>query len=231
MTKYEEIAASIADWIAEEQMKPDTRLPGVEQLMDQYSASKSTITRVLSILEQKGLIYQVQGSGIFVRQTKREGYITFNTNEGFTDNLNTSRITSKVIDITEQQADDNTSENLKIRLGDPVYCSRRIRYIDGKPLCFEKSYYPKKLVPYLNREILQGSVFRYFREALRIKVGFSETYMEIKEIGKESADLMNMKSEEKTAVLEQIYHSTRGDIFDYSILIYFPEQAKFYISR
>ena len=66
MLKYEHIAQLNA-FIHHSNFKPGDKLPSVTQLKERYQVSKSTIIKALGLLEQDGLIYQAQGSGIYVR--------------------------------------------------------------------------------------------------------------------------------------------------------------------
>lgn len=91
MLKYQQIAAEIETYIEEHQLQQGDKLPVLETLMAQFEVSKSTITKSLELLEQKGTIFQVRGSGIFVRKHKRKGYISLLSNQGF---KKTSRIST-----------------------------------------------------------------------------------------------------------------------------------------
>lgn len=83
MLKYQQIATEIETYIEEHQLQQGDKLPVLETLMAQFEVSKSTITKSLELLEQKGAIFQVRGSGIFVRKHKRKGYISLLSNQGF----------------------------------------------------------------------------------------------------------------------------------------------------
>lgn len=67
------------------------------ELMELYDVSKSTIVKALERLENRGLIYQVQGSGVFVRRPKRADYVNLIDNNGFTADLPTHKMASKVL--------------------------------------------------------------------------------------------------------------------------------------
>ena len=68
MLKYQLIANQIENTIYENDLPKGTKLPTVEQLACDYNVSKSTIVKALESLVLKGIVYQVQGSGIFVRR-------------------------------------------------------------------------------------------------------------------------------------------------------------------
>lgn len=56
-------------------MEQEDKLPSIETLMEQFDAGKNTVLKALDELEKQSYIYQVRGSGIFVRKHRRQGYI------------------------------------------------------------------------------------------------------------------------------------------------------------
>ncbi|MGL4952235.1 MAG: GntR family transcriptional regulator, partial [Culicoidibacterales bacterium] len=119
MLKYQEVAYKIELQIREKQLLKGAKLPNVEQLLQEFSVSKSTITKALALLEKNGLIYQVQGSGIFVREIQRTGYINFYKLRGFSDDL--SDVSSTVLKLEVQLANQLVASSLEIPLHAEVY--------------------------------------------------------------------------------------------------------------
>ena len=64
MLKYQQIAIEIDKYIEEKKLQQGDKLPVLETMMIQFEVSKSTIIKALDLLEKKGFIYQVRGSGI-----------------------------------------------------------------------------------------------------------------------------------------------------------------------
>ena len=67
MLKYQEIAKKIFLYIQDSHLKQGDKLPSLTDLVNIYPASKTTILKALAEFERDGFIYQVQGSGTFVR--------------------------------------------------------------------------------------------------------------------------------------------------------------------
>jgi DNA-binding LacI/PurR family transcriptional regulator/DNA-binding transcriptional regulator YhcF (GntR family) len=66
-TKYEQVVAELALRIERGELKPDTPLPPIRELMRAYGYSLATITRAIAILESQGLLRSTRGKGIFVQ--------------------------------------------------------------------------------------------------------------------------------------------------------------------
>ncbi|MGN7310943.1 GntR family transcriptional regulator [Alkalicoccobacillus gibsonii] len=227
MLKYEEIAQKIEQTIVDKKFEQGKKLPVLEHLMTEFQASKSTVMKAVSLLEKKGLIYQVRGSGIFVRKQKREGYIRF-TNQGFSGELRRFNITAKVLELDIRKPTEEVAENLNIDLTDDVYYVKRVRYISGQTLCLEESYYNKSIVTYLNHEIVQGSIFDYISEGLGQKIGFSDMYMHINKLKREEAELLELNEGDPKLFVETIFYLNNAQPFDYSKVTYNFEQAQFF---
>ena len=229
MLKYQQIAAEIETYIEERQLKQGDKLPVLETLMAQFEVSKSTITKSLDLLEQKGAIFQLRGSGIFVRKHKRKGYISLLSNQGFKKDLEDFNVTSKVIELDVRKPTPEAAENLNIGREEDIYFVKRVRYINGQTLCYEESYYNKSIVTYLNNEIVSHSIFHYIREGLGLKIGFSDLLLHVGQLNEEEAEYLGLEAGLPKLYIESIFHLTNGVPFDYSKISYNYEQSQFVV--
>ncbi|MFP7171774.1 GntR family transcriptional regulator [Terribacillus sp. 7520-G] len=227
MLKYQQIANEIQQDIEKNDLPQGTKLPVLETFMSQYKTSKSTVIKALSLLERKGLVYQVRGSGIFVRRRSRKGYISF-SNHGFSDELSEFDITAKVLELDIRKPMEEVAFNLKIEPEDDVYYVKRIRYINGQTLCLEESYYNKQIVTYLNNEIASGSIFDYISNALGAKIGFSDLYLHIQKLKEEEAQHLGLQKGDPKLFVETIFYLNNGLPFDFSRISYNYEQSQFF---
>ncbi|MBR3060870.1 MAG: GntR family transcriptional regulator [Exiguobacterium sp.] len=229
MLKYQQIANEIEQYINEQQLKQGDKLPVLEQMMNQYAVSKSTITKALELLERKGVIFQLRGSGIFVRRHNRPGYMILFSTQGFKSNLGDRVLTSDVIDVSVVKPDATVAENLGIDVSCDVYRVERVRYVDGEVLCHEESYYVKAVVPYLNREIVANSIFDYVQSALGVTIGFSDMYLQVGRLTEMEAGHLGLQENDPTLRIETIFHLTNGKPFDYSRITYHYAHSQFVI--
>lgn len=229
MLKYQEIATEIEKYIEEHELEQGEKLPVLDTFMAQFAASKSTVIKALDLLEKKGVVFQVRGSGIFVRRHKRKGYISLLSNQGFKENLEDFNLTSEVIDFEIRKPTIEVAHSLNIKLDDDIYYVKRVRYINGQRLCLEESFYNKAIITYLNKEIVTESIFHYIKEGLGLKVGFSDMYLRVGKLNEEEAKYLGLTLESPGLYLETIFHLTNGQPFDFSKLTYHYEQSQFFI--
>jgi GntR family transcriptional regulator, transcriptional regulator of bglA len=229
MLKYQQVADEIEKYIEDHGLQQGDKLPVLESLMARFEVSKSTITKSLDLLERKGVIFQVRGSGIFVRRHKRKGYISLLSNQGFKRDLEEFQLTSEIIQLEAVKPTEEAALNLNMKLDEDVYYVKRVRYIDGQPLCLEESFYNKSIVPYLNAEIVQDSIFDYIKDALGLKVGFSDLYLHIGKLTEEEARYLQLETGDPKLYAETIFHLTNGKPFDFSKVSYNYEQSQFFL--
>lgn len=229
MLKYQQIAAKIESFISENDMKQGDKLPVLEQLMSKYEVSKSTVTKALELLEQKGVVFQLRGSGIFVRRHNRPGYMSLFSTQGFKSNLGDRVLTSDVLDVSVCYPDETIAMNLGISQSEEVYRVERVRYVDGERFCYEESYYVKAIVPYLNREIVADSIFDYVQSALGVTIGFSDMYMQVGRINANEAKFLALNESDPALRIETIFHLANGKPFDYSRITYHYEHSQFVV--
>ncbi|MBW4853377.1 GntR family transcriptional regulator [Bacillus safensis] len=229
MLKYQQIASDIEKYIVTHEMQQGDKLPVLETLMSQFAVSKSTIIKSLELLEKKGIIYQVRGSGIFVRRHRRKGYISLLSNQGFKKDLEEFQLTSEVLMLDTIKPSEEAALNLNIEQDEDVFYLKRIRYINGQTLCLEESYYRKTIIPYLNTEIAADSVFKFVSEGLGLKVGFSDMYLQVGKLNETEATHLGLKQDDPALRVETVFHLTNGQPFDFSKITYNYMQSQFFI--
>lgn len=65
---YVQTADALRKQIQDGQLAPGTKLPSARDLQAQFGIANSTAQNALRVLKEEGLIYSVQGRGVFVRQ-------------------------------------------------------------------------------------------------------------------------------------------------------------------
>ncbi|WP_297994874.1 GntR family transcriptional regulator [uncultured Clostridium sp.] len=229
MLKYQIIANEIENNIYSNDLPQGTKLPTVETLASEYKVSKSTIVKAIESLVSKGLVYQLQGSGIFVRRRNRDGYIDLNVTQGFTNSLKEFNITSKVLELDLIRANEEIAQLMECDVNEEAYVVKRIRYINNEIMCYEEAYYKKSIVPYLTKEIAKGSIFEYLKTAFNLKPGFSDRYLHLEKLDDNLANILNLEAGDPAmVVLEQIYLPS-GVSFNVSKLVYNYKNTQFFL--
>lgn len=228
MPKYKEVFWKIIEQINEKEMRQGEKLPSIETLMKQYNAGKNTILTALNELEKQAYIYQVRGSGSFVRKQKHSGYLKITEANGLRNSLREYNLTSKMLELKIVKPNSEVLANLNAEEDEDIYYVKRLRLVDGKPFSIEKSYYLKSVVPYLNQDIVESSIFEYLINDLKLKPGFTDHFLKLGTLNEEDASFLHLKEAEPAILLESIFFLKNGQPFDYSKVIY-HQNAQFFI--
>lgn len=206
--------------------KNEGKLPTEEELINIFGVSRNTIRKAINILVNYGYVYRVQGSGIFLREFKMDGYIPLQCVNGLTKEFYNMNLFSKVISFYIVDADENIAEKFKCNLGTKMYYIKRVRYIDNEPIVIEESYYNKDIIPYLNEDICSGSIFNYIRNDLKLNIGFADKVISCDMLKDEECNLMNIERGVPTLQIENTVFLNTGIIFNVSIERYNYKKVK-----
>lgn len=229
MLKYQKIASEIEMKITKLNLSQGSKLPNTKTLSQEYNVGRNTIIKALELLESRGLIYQVQGSGTFVRQKSRKGYITLLANHGYTENLSYFDLKSKVISFNMINAPKNVAANLRCTMKDKVYKVERVHFVHDQILCLEETYYKVSTIPFLNNEIVGGAIYKYIEDILNIEVGYSDKYLIVKKVDDHTSEYLQLPKDSPMLLIEEIYYTKNGDPFNFSKNYYHYEHSQFFL--
>lgn len=228
MPKYKIVIQKLIDMIDEKEMKQGEKLPSIENLMTIFDAGKNTILKALNVLEKQAYIYQVAGSGSFVRRSKRSGYVNLTDSMGLKNSLSEYQLETKMLDLKIIKPNKEIMDNLNVTEDDDIYYVKRLRLVDGKGYSIEESYYVKSIVLYLNQEIVEDSIFNHLLENLNIVPGFTDHFMSLKELDEKESSLLELEVGSPAMLLESIFFLKDGAPFNYSKVLY-QQDAQFFV--
>lgn len=225
-SKYKKIVEEIESDILAGKYNDTKKLPTEEELISKYEVSRTTIRKAIGILVSKGYVYQIQGSGIFIREAVLKGYISLETLKGLTRDFPDKNIYSKVISIEVIKSDNELSEKMKCDLGTNLYFVKRLRIIDNQAYSMEYSYYNKNIIPYLNEEIAKSSIYTYILEDLRLSIGFADKVIYAEKLDGESAQFLELKEDDPALIIENTVFLNNGSVFEVSKVVHNYKYAK-----
>ncbi|MGI6109842.1 MAG: GntR family transcriptional regulator [Eubacteriaceae bacterium] len=228
--KYKEIVEDLVRNIQQGKYDETRKLPREEDLIDIYGVSRSTVRKAISVLVTQGYVYQVQGSGIFLRATSGEDYISLERLKGLTRDFPDRKIESRVIHLEIQEAGEEMGKRLGIKPEELVYYVKRVRVMDDEPFTVESSYYPKTVIPYLNEDILQSSFYSYVLNDLRLGIGFADKIIYADKLDQETAKLLQLKKGDPAFIIDAQVYLTNGTMFEFSRSIHNYQTAKFLVN-
>ena len=131
---YQTITANLRRAILDGTYTEGQSLPSENDLATQYSTTRVTIRRCLSILEQEQLIEPRRGKGYFILPPPHKRF-TFQLSEAREDII-------RLRQVTMQLASAEVAQRLELPEGSPVVLTRRLFYRNEAPISFEEKFIP-----------------------------------------------------------------------------------------
>ncbi|GAB2931657.1 UTRA domain-containing protein [Hafnia psychrotolerans] len=157
LTTVAVICLTLSEKIAAGVFSVEGRLPSERHLSEYFSTTRITLREALSQLEGQGLIYREVRRGWFVSPPRiiynplqRSHFHAMVREQG-------RSARTEVIDAAVLTASDTVCNKLALPLGSEVYCIRRLRYIDGRPVLYVEHYLNPQFFPnILNADLTQS---------------------------------------------------------------------------
>lgn len=228
MKKYQIIAEQLMENIKSEKYK--VKLPIEDELVEEFQTSKNTIRNATDLLVEWGMLYRVQGSGVYIRQFEHERAINASMIRGVSQEFKTSTVRTEVVYLKLVAADEIMASELDTEVGKPVYRLKRIRYVDEEPFTIEYSLYNKEVVPYLGVEIAQRSIYDYIEHDLKMRIGFADKYISVGQLGQDDATVFGYQENDPMLVINEKVYLTNGILFNSSRVIHNYKETTLFVS-
>lgn len=229
---YKQIIADLKKRIFEQEF-PDMKLPDERTLSSMYNVSRSSIKRALNRMANDGIIFKKRGSGTFINPLYLKNESVFNyeesSNLGVTDNfkMNGKRSQIKVLSFEVERPSSELQRDLFLEPEDFVYKIVRLRLFEDKPFMIETGYIPIKIVPKLTEQIIKGSIFNYMQDKYKQSVTRSFLSVFAEPSTKEDQELLLLKENEPTGIMEGVFFLDNGTPFEYSHMRFHYKYLKF----
>ena len=160
---YHQLMQRIADDIEKGNYPVGSRIPPEHELEETYQVSRVTVRRALAELTAEGLLERKQGKGTFVSTPRISQDLK--SIHSFHDSckMNGVKAGTRVVHVTEMDADATDIADLNLRQGDRVVETLRVRSADGEPVALEKNHF-STVYSYLENENLNGSLYNVLRD-------------------------------------------------------------------
>ena len=229
MSKYRKVYNDIKNQINHGVLAPKQELPSESELMQHYGFSKDTIRKALSLLEMDGYIQKQQGRNSIVLEH----------------NLSTPQILSEIKTVGELNRPlthqvKTTLTSLYIVQGEETlmrifnvddqmdfYRIGRVREIDGEAVEYEVSYFDRRIVSFINREIAEQSIYHYLEKELGLKISHSQREIVFRYANEEEKNTMDLNEYNMVVNVSSTTYLSDGRPFQYGSISYRPDTIAF----
>ncbi|TAA09239.1 UTRA domain-containing protein [Streptococcus parasuis] len=229
MSKYKKVYQDIKKKIEDQVWSTGQALPTENELMEIYSYSKDTIRKALSLLEMDGYIQKKQGKSSIVIEhgLMKEQYLSEIKTAGELNKRSKHQIQTELTSLYIVQGQDDLMSTFEVDDKVDFYRVSRVRTIDGERLEYEISYFDRRVVPYLSKEIAESSIYRYLEQELKLTISHSRREISFRYANEEEKQLMDLADYEMVVVVTSITYLSNGQAFQYGTISYRPDKVSF----
>lgn len=229
MSKYKKVYQDIKKKIEDQVWSTGQALPTENELMEIYSYSKDTIRKALSLLEMDGYIQKKQGKSSIVIEhgIMKEQYLSEIKTAGELNKRSKYQIQTELTSLYIVQGQDDLMSTFEVDDKVDFYRVSRVRTIDGERLEYEISYFDRRVVPYLSKEIAESSIYRYLEEELKLTISHSRREISFRFANEEEKQLMDLADYEMVVVVTSVTYLSNGQAFQYGTISYRPDKVSF----
>lgn len=229
MSKYKKVYQDIKKKIEDQVWSTGQALPTENELMEIYSYSKDTIRKALSLLEMDGYIQKKQGKSSIVIEhgLMKEQYLAEIKTAGELNKRSKHQIQTELTSLYIVQGQDDLMSTFEVDDKVDFYRVSRVRTIDGERLEYEISYFDRRVVPYLSKEIAESSIYRYLEQELKLTISHSRREISFRFANEEEKQLMDLADYEMVVVVTSVTYLSNGQAFQYGTISYRPDKISF----
>ena len=229
MSKYKKVYQKKKKKIEDQVWSTGQALPTENELMEIYSYSKDTIRKALSLLEMDGYIQKKQGKSSIVIEhgLMKEQYLSEIKTAGELNKRSKYQIQTELTSLYIVQGQDDLMSTFEVDDKVDFYRVSRVRTIDGERLEYEISYFDRRVVPYLSKEIAESSIYRYLEQELKLTISHSRREISFRFANEEEKQLMDLADYEMVVVVTSVTYLSNGQAFQYGTISYRPDKVSF----
>ena len=168
--------AQLADLLTAQvsgELEAGSPIPSERELMTTYDVSRATVRRAIEGLISTGLLERVHGKGTFVARPRLESQLHL---ASFSKDMRRRGMTpaTRLLGLDAERASAETARSLGLRRGALVWRLSRVRLADGVPIAREDGWYPRALLPDLDRQDLGGSLYQLLADHYDLRIDSAE---------------------------------------------------------
>lgn len=229
MSKYKKVYQAIKNKINHGILVEKQELPSESELMQEYGFSKDTIRKALSLLELDGYIQKQQGRNSIVlgRDLSKPQMVSEIKTVGELNRTLTHQVNTALTSLYIVQGEEALMRIFNVNDQVDFYRIGRTREIDGEKVEYEVSYFDRRIVPFISREIAEQSIYHYLESELGLKISHSQREISFRYANEEEKNTMDLGDYDMVVNVTSTTYLADGRPFQYGSISYRPDKITF----
>lgn len=193
-------------------------------MAEELGVAVGTLRRALAILEDKGLLERVQGSGNYIhaRPMIESVYAFFRLELTRGGGLPTAR----VLDVVKLRKPAGAPDFGK---GLTAHRIRRLRYLDQRPVAIEEIWLDSRFIERLKTSDLIDSLYLYYKKVLGLVIARIEDRVGVSKVPDWAPDTFPMKPGTSAGFIERVSFGQDHQPSEYSCTWFDPSSTRYTI--
>lgn len=202
-------------------------LPPESELTEQFSCSRNTLRRALSMLADNLYVQPIHGKGVRViwREKTHNAIGVLEGIESFGEysarNGTTASTEVKVIE--HILCGDALANRSGFNVGDALTRVVRVRSLDGKARQIDHGYFLESVAPGIDEDVARDSIYRHLEQDVGMKIVTSRRTVTVQLAGEEDCAYLDLGPYNCVAVMEGQSFDSNGIMFEYTCTRIHPE--------
>ncbi len=228
MKKYQIIYNDLEKAIHDQKYQVGDFLPTEQKLVQSYQVSRDTIRKALTLLVEEGLVKKIHGSG---SQVINQEQINFPVSDltSYQELIVQQGLNSQtnVISLDKIIVDSKLSERTGFSNSRQVWRVVRQRVVDSCASVIDIDYLDTSLVPQLNRNIAEHSIYDYIENQLNLSISHAFKEITIDNATDQDKILIDLGKDQHVVCIRSKVYLTNGKQFQFTESRHKLEKFKF----
>jgi GntR family transcriptional regulator len=217
---YEQIVDQIRTLIKDKKLAEGETFYSEGEVARMLGISKMPVRQAFQKLRSEGLLVVSRGK----RPIIGSGRVPWNFQQlrGFSEEMKRRGLqpSAKVVSLERKQPDADVMQALNLQSGDEVYCLKRLRYVDGKPVAVVTSFLPTMIFPDIDKQDLQGqSLYHVFEQVYKRKLHWAEEVIGAAIVSPEDATLLQAEMGSAVLLIKETTYDLNEVAIEYSVSV------------
>ncbi len=217
---YEQIVDQIRTLIKDQKLLEGQTFYSEGEIARMLGISKMPVRQAFQKLRSERLLVVSRGK----KPVIGSGKLPWNFQElrGFSEEMRRRGLqpSAKVLSLELAEPDGEVTQALKLAFGEKIYCLKRLRFVDGKPVAVVTSFLPATIFPDIDKQDLQGqSLYHVFEQVYKRKLQWAEEVIGAAIASPEDARVLRAAAGSAVLLIKETTFDSHEIAIEYSVSI------------